>query len=202
MMLYSGAIGRNGIGLAYYSMIAAKWIKCVICGDVNSLGRASKVSKKSEGVDEKAKRDEFLVEIGERVKRARSTAELSQRDLGDIAGVSAAYIYLIESGRQNLTMTVFKRIAEALKVPMDVLVASPEALAAPTEQSLGRLTRVIETLIEAFDARRKQDEELQQRIIAARREQDIELLKEMGRIREAYQKLVDVVAQSKGKGQG
>ena len=108
----------------------------------------------------------FWLKSASALNGARSAAELSQRELGDIAGVSAAYIYLIESGRQNMTMTVFKRIAEALKVPMDVLVASPEALAAPTEQSLGRLTRVIETLIEAFDARRKQDEELQERIIA------------------------------------
>ena len=36
------------------------------------------MSKKSKEVDEKAKRDEFLVEIGERVRRARDAATLTQ----------------------------------------------------------------------------------------------------------------------------
>ena len=146
------------------------------------------MSKKSEGVDEKSKRDEFLVEIGERVRRARDAADLTQRELGEAAGgISPAYIYLVENGRQNITLTVFKRIAEALGVTIEALLAGAEFGIAPTEQSLRHWTRTVGTLIEEVHERRRQD---------------VGLLKELERLSIAHDKVIELLAERKAAGSG
>jgi transcriptional regulator with XRE-family HTH domain len=151
---------------------------------LNGLGRASKVSKKSEGVDEKSKRDEFLVEIGERVRRARDAADLTQRELGEAAGgISPAYIYLVENGRQNITL----RIAEALGVTIEALLAGAESGIAPTEQSLRHWTRTVGTLIEEVNERRRQD---------------VGLLKELERLSIAHDKVIELLTERKATGSG
>lgn len=146
------------------------------------------MSKKSKEVDEKAKRDEFLVEIGERVRRARDAATLTQRELGEAAGgISPAYIYLVESGRQNITLTVIKRIAEALGVTIEALLAGAESGIAPTEQSLLHWTRTVGTLIEE---------------VAERRRQDGDLLRELERLSAAHQKVIELLTEREAAGSG
>jgi transcriptional regulator with XRE-family HTH domain len=144
------------------------------------------VSKKSEEVDEKTKRDEFLVEIGERVRRLRDAIGMTQRELGDAAGgISAAYIYMVENGRQNLSLAVFKRIAVGLGVPAEELLGAAEPGAAPTERSVTQLLRSVERLSD---------------VMIARREQDAELVKEMERLWRAYEKLNEHFGEKSTKG--
>jgi mRNA-degrading endonuclease RelE of RelBE toxin-antitoxin system/DNA-binding XRE family transcriptional regulator len=57
-----------------------------------------------------------------KVKVWRSHRGLSGRDLAAAAGVSAPFISEIESGRKDGSVSVMKKIAEALKVDLDDLV--------------------------------------------------------------------------------
>lgn len=59
--------------------------------------------------------------IGERIRRLRITAGLSQNALGG-EGVSSSYISLIESGKREPSRDALALIATRLGVPMDDLL--------------------------------------------------------------------------------
>ena len=54
--------------------------------------------------------------IGENIKTIRKTKGLTQKQLGQLLGVSQAAIGQFESGKSNLTIDTIKKIAEALEV--------------------------------------------------------------------------------------
>jgi len=56
------------------------------------------------------------------VKRLRAERNLSQVELSKLAGMSAAQLCKIESGRNGLTASTLRRIAEALCVPVSVIL--------------------------------------------------------------------------------
>lgn len=51
--------------------------------------------------------------VGERLRRRRSDAGLSQERLGELAGVDRSYVSLVERGRVNPTVTTLVRLATA-----------------------------------------------------------------------------------------
>lgn len=57
--------------------------------------------------------------IGERIKAARKNAGLTQKELGDILGVSFQAIAQWETGKRNPKMTTLWRLSEALHIPAD-----------------------------------------------------------------------------------
>lgn len=58
-----------------------------------------------------------------RIVQLRTKQELSQRELAKKAGVSVAYVALIETGeRTNPSLTVLRRLAKALQVPVTELL--------------------------------------------------------------------------------
>lgn len=119
------------------------------------------VKKKQEegGDDESLGDDPFLVEIGRRVKQLRTDAGITQRDLGEAAGgLSSSYIYMVERGRQNMTLTVFRRIAEALGAPIEDLLSDGETDGQLTDRSLTRFVYQLEKLERVVDQRREQDD--------------------------------------------
>ena len=61
--------------------------------------------------------------LGSWIKELRTARGLSQRDLGVRAGVTSAYITLLETGqRRNPTVLVAVRLADALGVPLMKLI--------------------------------------------------------------------------------
>jgi transcriptional regulator with XRE-family HTH domain len=61
--------------------------------------------------------------FGTIVKTLRTQRGLSQRELADRAGVTDPYITLLETNqRTNPSLTVLKRLAKALGVPMTTLL--------------------------------------------------------------------------------
>lgn len=70
-----------------------------------------------------------MLDLASRVKKAREKRGMSQRDLCDLAGVSNAYVSLIERAAdpadkkaiRNPGTTSLSRIADALRVPFDWL---------------------------------------------------------------------------------
>lgn len=101
--------------LAYYEKLL----------DQADIARAAKVA-----ADIAAGREELVpAEIVKRIVAGESKVRvwrthrgMSARDLATAAGLSAPYISEIESGKKEGSVSVMKKIAEALKVDIDDLV--------------------------------------------------------------------------------
>jgi len=56
--------------------------------------------------------------LGARIKQIRKSRRLSQEVLAERAGISAQYVSNIERGRENPTLDLLFRLADALKVSL------------------------------------------------------------------------------------
>lgn len=68
--------------------------------------------------------DAFLLSLGIRVRARRAELGVSQEELAAISGMSIRYLYSVEKGRQNVCILILRRIALALKMPMEQLTQS------------------------------------------------------------------------------
>ena len=59
--------------------------------------------------------------IGKRIKELRRASGLSQERLAERIGMDAKYLGFIEQGRGNPTLQVFIKLAETLKIDVDLL---------------------------------------------------------------------------------
>ena len=74
-------------------------------------------------IDDNTLRDPLAAALGQRIARIRSDRiGLSARQLALRMGVSAAYMWRVEDGRQNLSLRNLARIAKALNVTLSDLV--------------------------------------------------------------------------------
>lgn len=153
------------------------------------------MAKDSKKHDEKQEaRDPLLVEIGARIRQIRSAVGVTQKDLGDRAGVSPAYIYLVENGGQNLTITVLARLARALGISIEEILAETTSGVAPTRDSLVNLGRVLEKLRESLDEIRTQDEVFLEKILGmlTARKDGVEVaVRELERLSAAHERAVE-----------
>lgn len=93
--------------------------------DQADIARADKIVKDiAEGRDELVPADvvKRILEGESKVRVWRTHRGMSARDLAAAAGLSAPYISEIESGKKEGSISVMKKIAEALKVDLDDLV--------------------------------------------------------------------------------
>jgi len=60
--------------------------------------------------------------IGNAIKDLRKQKGLKQTDFADQCGLSQSYLSSIEKGRKEPTLSILKQIANALSIPMPVLV--------------------------------------------------------------------------------
>jgi transcriptional regulator with XRE-family HTH domain len=60
--------------------------------------------------------------LGQRVRELRLSKAMKVRQLAHTAGVSASYIYAIESGTRGSHVSKLELIAHALGVPLSVLL--------------------------------------------------------------------------------
>lgn len=67
-------------------------------------------------------KDEILVKFGEHVRQIRKKNKLSQEELAFQANVHRTYIGMIERAEKNITLLNIKKIADALKVPINKLM--------------------------------------------------------------------------------
>ena len=68
----------------------------------------------------------FLHQLGQLVCQRRQKIGLSQEQLAQRAGMHRAYISDFERGGRNLTVGSLRRIADALRVKLPVLLKSAE----------------------------------------------------------------------------
>ena len=60
--------------------------------------------------------------IGDNIRAFRELNGLSQEELGDIAGMNRVYIGAVERGERNITIDNLSELAEALQVPLPILL--------------------------------------------------------------------------------
>lgn len=61
----------------------------------------------------------FVSSIGQRVRRARRSKEMSRRELSDITGISQRYLAQLEAGEGNISVALLFRVATALEASPD-----------------------------------------------------------------------------------
>jgi MerR family transcriptional regulator, light-induced transcriptional regulator len=67
--------------------------------------------------------DAYLKEFGSQVRQLRSQAGWTQQRLADLTGLTRAYIVSVEGGKQNVSLDVVVRVANALGVTPERLLA-------------------------------------------------------------------------------
>lgn len=67
-----------------------------------------------------------MATIGENIKRVRKEKKMTQKDLGEIVGISNTYLSDIEIGRTNPSIKTLKRIAKGLEVSYVELLKDTE----------------------------------------------------------------------------
>ncbi|WP_052362668.1 helix-turn-helix domain-containing protein [Falsirhodobacter sp. alg1] len=65
----------------------------------------------------------ILKATGDRVRAARTAAQLNLAQLARLTGISQAALSLIETGKRDPRLTTLHRIATALRVPLASFVA-------------------------------------------------------------------------------
>lgn len=81
-----------------------------------------------------------LQALGSFIRSQRQLADLSLREMGDLAKISNAYLSQVERGLHQPSVRVLRSIAAALGVPPDVLLAqaglvTPPATADPAPET-------------------------------------------------------------------
>jgi transcriptional regulator with XRE-family HTH domain len=106
-----------------------------------------------------------LAALGQRIRRLREEADMTQRDMAAAIGVSQAYINVMESGVSNLGYMTLVNIADALGVPISALVEDEEEAGRnPMDPVFARIARDLERLLVALETRRDNIMELLDRL--------------------------------------
>lgn len=63
----------------------------------------------------------LAIYVGQRIRNYRTSQNLSQEKLAEMAGCHSTYIGQIERGEKNATLESIEKIATALKVPLSQL---------------------------------------------------------------------------------
>jgi len=66
--------------------------------------------------------DNYLLDLGRRVRRVRAIRGMSRKVFAHVSGISERYIAQIESGRGNLSILVLRRLAQAAGTTLEDLV--------------------------------------------------------------------------------
>jgi XRE family transcriptional regulator, aerobic/anaerobic benzoate catabolism transcriptional regulator len=66
--------------------------------------------------------DNYLTDLGRRVRRMRAIRGMSRKVFAQVSGISERYIAQIESGRGNLSILVLRRLAQATGTTLEDLV--------------------------------------------------------------------------------
>lgn len=75
----------------------------------------------------------LTTKLGRAIKLCRTQRNMSQSDLAEAAQLSVSYLSLVERGKRDSTLSTIEAIANALGVPVFILVflaASEEEIAA------------------------------------------------------------------------
>jgi XRE family transcriptional regulator, aerobic/anaerobic benzoate catabolism transcriptional regulator len=74
--------------------------------------------------------EEFLTELGQRVRRIRALRGMSRKVLAEASEISERYIAQLESGMGNVSVLLLRRVAKAVGITLDDLIGdAPDEMA-------------------------------------------------------------------------
>ncbi|NHQ74969.1 helix-turn-helix transcriptional regulator [Roseovarius gahaiensis] len=76
----------------------------------------------------------LLEDAGRRIREMRAGQGLSLEQLARLTGISAPALSLIETGKRDPRLTTLARIADALRVPLAVLIADEVNATPPSSE--------------------------------------------------------------------
>ena len=62
------------------------------------------------------------IEIGQRIREIRKNNGLTQEDLAGLAEIDRSFLSEIENGHKNISVEILKKIADALKVRVSLIL--------------------------------------------------------------------------------
>jgi len=62
------------------------------------------------------------IEIGQRIREIRKNNGLTQEDLAGLAEIDRSFLSEIENGHKNISVEILKKIADALKVRISLIL--------------------------------------------------------------------------------
>ena len=68
----------------------------------------------------------YLVRLGERVRCWRTEQGMTRRALSEASGISERYIAQMEVGQGNFSILLLRKLARAMRIPMETLVADDQ----------------------------------------------------------------------------
>lgn len=105
---------------------------------------------------------EINIQIGERIKLARETAELTQEQLAERVDVSPQYVSDLERGVVGISIPTLKRVCVALHVSSDQILFDrknddsfagiADKCRGLTGKQLRLLTEIVERFVEAVES--------------------------------------------------
>ncbi len=84
----------------------------------------------------------FLTAVGDRVRELRARRGMTRKILAKDSGVSERYLAQLETGQGNASLGILRRVARALDVPLESLLADGSAAPAELNQSVELLRRL------------------------------------------------------------
>jgi XRE family aerobic/anaerobic benzoate catabolism transcriptional regulator len=79
----------------------------------------------------------YLARLGERVRAWRTEQAMTRKTLSEASGVSERYLAQLESGQGNMSVLLLRKVARAMSVPVERLVADE-----PPSRRAGRIALV------------------------------------------------------------
>jgi XRE family aerobic/anaerobic benzoate catabolism transcriptional regulator len=89
-----------------------------------------------------ADKDDYLAQLGERVREERARRGMTRKILARDTGLSERYLAQLEAGRGNISIALLQRVASALNQPLTRLVGDASGEPAELRQIVDLLRRL------------------------------------------------------------
>lgn len=67
--------------------------------------------------------EQFLLVVGQRVRKQRSQKSMSRKRLAEVSGVSERYLAQLESGQGNMSIALLRKVTKAIGMSLGALMA-------------------------------------------------------------------------------
>jgi len=68
--------------------------------------------------------EEFLLIVGQRVRKQRSRKSMSRKRLAEVSGVSERYLAQLESGQGNMSIALLRKVTAAIGMSLGELMSA------------------------------------------------------------------------------
>ncbi|MEZ5713984.1 MAG: helix-turn-helix domain-containing protein [Paracoccaceae bacterium] len=92
--------------------------------EITTFGGQTAIREPKREADEAV--EALLARVGERVRKARELKGLPRRVISESSGVSMRYLAQLEAGEGNISIGLLKRVALALDMPLEWLLAEED----------------------------------------------------------------------------